>query len=149
MTRGLRRDVLAGLMFIGFAAWGGWAAADLDPGTATDMGPGFFPRMLIGVLLGFGFGITVAGLLQQASDDWTEWTLRPIGLVSLAGIAFAVLLPKGGIVAAVAATTTIGSLAGGRPRPVAIVLLSAALVMAAIALFVLGLGMPLPIWPSW
>jgi Tripartite tricarboxylate transporter TctB family len=149
MNRLLKRDVMAGLMFVAFAAWGFWAADGLDSGSWMEIGPGRFPRLLSTVLLGFGVAIAMAGLLDAAQPGLPDWSLRPIGFVTLSGLAFATLLQRGGIVAAITATVTIGSLAGIRPRPVAIILLSGALVLASIALFVWAIGIPLPVWPSW
>ena len=41
-----RKDVLAGLMFIGVSVLGLWASRNYSIGTATRMGTGYVPRLL-------------------------------------------------------------------------------------------------------
>jgi hypothetical protein len=84
--------------------------------------------------------------MEAASEGFA---LRRIGLISLSGLAFAALLQRAGIIVAIAVTVAIGSLAGERPPLLRLGLLIAALIAAAIALFVWGIGIPLPIWPQW
>ena len=145
----LKRDVVAGLMFVAFAVWGFWASADLDFGSSREMGPGYFPRLLSLIVLSLGVGILITGFVDGGQPGLPNWQMRPIGFVSLSGLAFAALLYRGGIVAAITATVIVGSLAGTRPRPIALILLSGVLALASIGLFVWAIGIPLPIWPSW
>jgi hypothetical protein len=149
MRRLLRVDVLAGLMFMAFAAWGFWASLYLDPGTSVSMGPGYFPRLISGLLLALGVLITGAGLLPAAAAVVEGWSIRPLLFVSLAALAFALLLQRAGIVIAISVTVIIGSFAGERLRPFDLLLLIGLLVIASIALFVWAIGIPLPVWPSW
>jgi hypothetical protein len=149
MSRLLTRDVFAGLMFIGFAAWGFWAASDLAAGTATDIGPAYVPRLIAIVLLGLGVIILGIGLLGAERRRLPAWPLRPISFVTLACLAFALLLQRGGIVLAITVTVAIGSFAGRPPHLVTLLLLDAALVIASVGLFIWGLGLPIPIWPSF
>jgi hypothetical protein len=149
MNRWLRRDVLAGLMFMSFAMWGFMASAHLDAGTSVAMGPAYFPRLVSGLLLALGIAIAAAGFVESSGAGLGTWSLRPIVLVSAAGLAFAALLQQAGIVIAVAAVVLIGSFAGERPRVVPLLLLTMSLVLVSVALFVWGIGIPLPIWPNW
>ena len=50
----LRKDVLAGLMFIAVAALGLWLSRNYPVGTTLRMGTGYVPRLLCWVLLGLG-----------------------------------------------------------------------------------------------
>ena len=149
MGRLLRADVMCGLMFVAFAAWGFVAGRDLDPGTAVAMGPGYFPRLVSGLLLALGLAITVTGLAAAAGPGLGSWALRPIVLVSLSALSFAVLLDRAGIVIAIAAVVGIGTFAGQRLGLLPLVLLAAGLIVASVALFVVAIGIPLPIWPRW
>ena len=149
MRRFLKVDVLAGFMFMAFAAWGFWASFELDPGTSVSMGPGYFPRLISGVLLALGIAIAGAGFLPAAPAVAEDWSIRPLLFVSMAALAFALLLQRAGIVIAISVTVIIGSFAGERLRPFDLLLLIGLLIFASIALFVWGIGIPLPIWPSW
>lgn len=147
MKRWAKADVLSGLMFMGAAAWGFMASAGLDPGSAMAMGPGYFPRLVSGLLLALGLAIVIAGLATGNGTGVGAWVLRPIVLVSLAGLAFALLLERAGLVLAIIAVVAIGALAGSRFEPGPLALLTAALIVASVLLFVVGIGLPLPIWP--
>src|ERR687887_660903 len=57
-----RRDVLAGLLFIGVAVFGLWLSRDYPIGTALRMGTGYVPRLLCWVLFGLGCLILFQGL---------------------------------------------------------------------------------------
>jgi hypothetical protein len=149
MTRWLKPDLFAGLMFMAFAAWGFAASAELDGGSSGEMGPGYFPRLVSGILMALGLGIAVLGVLSPPAAPLGTWKLRPIVMVSLAALAFTLLLQKGGIVLAISTAVLIGVFAGERPKLLPFIALTATLVFASIALFIWGIGIPLPIWPSF
>lgn len=147
MARWMRADVLCGLMFIGFAAWGFAASRALDPGTLATMGPGYFPRIVSGILLLLGMAIVIAGLWSGAAVGLGRWALRPITFVSLSGLLFSVLLQPAGIVLSIIAVVAVGACAGNRIEPGPLALLTLLLIVASVLLFVVAIGIPLPIWP--
>src|SRR5215212_7419516 len=108
MRRFLKMDVLAGLMFMAFAAWGFATSFELDPGTSMSMGPGYFPRLISGVLLALGIAIVGTGLRPAAASIAGNWSIRPLLFVSIAALAFALLLQRAGIVIAIAITVLVG-----------------------------------------
>ena len=59
-----RKDVLAGLMFIGIGAFGLWISRNYPIGTSLRMGTGYVPRLLCWILLGIGVCILFSGLRQ-------------------------------------------------------------------------------------
>jgi hypothetical protein len=149
MNRLLKRDVLAGLLFVGLAGWGAWASRSLQVGSSSNLGPGYFPGILILILVGLGVAVLIRGLLNPAEPTVRDWSLRPILFVTLSGLAFFVLVQRGGLVAAISGTVLIGAFAGPRPRLLTLLLLSLGLALVSVSVFVWALGMPLPIWPSW
>jgi Tripartite tricarboxylate transporter TctB family len=145
-------------MFVIFAFWGFLSSHELEVGTSTSMGPGYFPRILSGLLLAFGSVIIAVGRLNpstsQSDADFStspsvDWSIRPLVFVSVAALSFALLLQRAGIVVAISVTVLLGCLAGERPRPIEMLILAAMLIIGCIALFVWGIGIPLPIWPRW
>ena len=58
----VRKDVLAGLLFIAIGVFGLWASRDYPIGTALRMSMGYVPRLLCWVLLGLGSLVLVQGL---------------------------------------------------------------------------------------
>ena len=48
------KDFLAGLLLLSFGCIGFYLALDYPFGSALRMGPGYFPRVLSGILIAFG-----------------------------------------------------------------------------------------------
>src|SRR5262245_64287531 len=65
----VRRDVLAGLMFVGVALFGLWLSRDYPIGTALRMGTGYVPRLLCWILLGLGAVVLVQGLRAALASE--------------------------------------------------------------------------------
>src|ERR1700752_3068902 len=86
----VRKNVLAGLMFIGIAALGLFLSRNYPVGTALRMGTGYVPRLLCWVLGGLGVLTIVQGMLvpgesvmsEESSSPW-----RPIAFVTLSILA--------------------------------------------------------------
>jgi hypothetical protein len=145
----LRRDVFAGLMFVAFGLWGLAAAADLEMGTLSEMGPAYSPRAVSGLMILLGLAVTATGFSKGAAILELPWALRPILMVTIASLAFALLLERAGIVLAITATVFIGILAGERLKWLPLVALTVALIIGSIALFIWALGMRIPVWPNF
>jgi putative tricarboxylic transport membrane protein len=144
-----RPDVLAGLMFIGFALVGLWLSRNYPIGTAVRMGTGYVPRLLCWILLLLGAVILIMGLrAADAEDAQPGRSLRPIVLIPAALIAFALTIERLGIVMAGLLLIGIGALGGRDMRIVEVIAAAAALVFFTWAIFVWGLGLPIPVWPE-
>jgi Tripartite tricarboxylate transporter TctB family len=81
-------DVVAGVLFVVVGLSVMWLAGDYNPGTAARIGPGYFPRMLGGVLALLGVIITAQGLWQRTSAGHdAPFPLRSIlmAIVAMAG----------------------------------------------------------------
>jgi hypothetical protein len=141
------KNLLAGLMFIGFGLLGLWLARDLDAGGASDMGPGYFPRAVCALLIVLG-GTLAAASLVRAGEPAERWALRPLLLITASALAFALLLKPLGLVGTLAVTTILAGTAGRMLRPGALMALAAALIAINVGIFVLILKMPIPLWPA-
>ena len=141
------KELAFGLFLIALALVAFGATGSLNVGTAADMGPGFVPRALAWVILGFGATFVVTSLLKASRAH------------SGAGVAAAGRDP--GIDRAVCgavlhARPDRGLRRGGAGRrrghaPVRWRQLAACgVVIAAFSalLFVKGLGLPFKLWPS-
>jgi hypothetical protein len=94
LIRFLSKDLLSGLMFIGFGMAALYYGQKLALGTPVRMGPGYVPRMLAFVLLSLGSVIVLATLYRQADKREKERYWIPVAAVSV--IAFVLsLLPWG------------------------------------------------------
>lgn len=142
-----RQDTWAGLMFLctGLAAL--WLGRDYPAGTATSMGPGFFPNLLSLVLCGLGALITARGFLAQG-ERVEGLGARPF--LVLVGVAlFALLVATAGLVAAIVALTVVGAAAGHEFRIREVVAITAGLVVFSVVVFEWVLGLHMPLWPAW
>ena len=143
----LSRNLLAGLMFIAFGVAGLWLARELDAGTAGDMGPGYFPRVVCALLIALGGGISAASLMREG-EPAEGWAWKPFLLITISALAFAFLLKPIGLVGTLAVTTVLASAAGPLLRPFALLALAAALITVNVGIFVIALKLPIPLWPS-
>src|SRR5437868_14669886 len=82
----VRKDVLAGLLFVAVALLGLWISRDYPIGTALRMGTGYVPRLLCWILLALGTIVLVQGLraAQPARIGASEagWW-RPVVFVTM------------------------------------------------------------------
>jgi putative tricarboxylic transport membrane protein len=145
-----RQDVLAGLMFIGFAVLGLWLSRNYPMGTAVRMGTGYVPRLLCWILLLLGVVVMVIGLrAADAEGEQPHLRWRPIVLIPAALVVFALTIERLGIVIAGLMLIGIGALGGREVRILEVIVAAVALVFFTWAIFIWALGLPIPVWPEW
>ena len=141
----LNRDVLSGAVFVAIGAAGLWIGRDYALGTPFRMGPGYFPRLLCGILVGIGLFVAVRGLIMGGeAPERLNW--RPLILITVATIAFAALITTAGLAPAAFAVVLIAAVGGPEFKLLEGLVLAVLVAGAAVALFILGLGMPLAIF---
>lgn len=140
----LNKDVLSGSLFILVGAAGLYLGADYAIGTAFRMGPGYFPRVLCGLLVVIGLIIAIKGLIVGGERP-EALHIRPLILVTLAVLTFAGSIVNFGLLPAALAVVLIGSMGGPEFRVLEGILLSLFLTAAAIGVFKYGLNMTMPI----
>jgi len=145
-----RRNILSGLLFIAIAAAGLWISRNYPVGTALRMGTGYVPRMLLWLLLALGAITFVQGLGEPDEKAHADRTsiLRPLFFVSLSLAVFGLTIEQLGLIIAIALLIGIGSLASRDLRVVEVMITAAVLIVLSVVIFVLGLGMTIPIWPE-
>lgn len=146
--RGNAPDIAFGAFLVFLAVVALWETWGLSVGSAADMGPGYVPRALAWILMGFGLAFAISGV-RAAHRALPRFDFRSFFMVLLSLAVFAVLLPKGGLALATFTTLACSTFAvsGFRWRES---LLFAILITAfTVLLFVNGLGLPLAVWPRW
>jgi hypothetical protein len=148
-----RKDVLAGLLFMGVAAAGLIISRDYPIGTTLRMGTGYVPRLLCWTLLGLGVVILFQGLREARADtilnDGYAPAWRPIIFVAASLAIFAVTLETLGLVVSILLLTGIGAVAAHGLKPVETAIAGVVLVVLSWAIFIVGLGLTIPVWPEW
>jgi putative tricarboxylic transport membrane protein len=148
-----RKDVLAGLLFAGVALLGLYISRDYSIGTALRMGTGYVPRLLCWILLGLGAVVLVQGLREApierlpSSGALVAW--RSIIFVTASLVIFGLTIERLGLVAAIFLLIAFGALAARGLRLLETLLAALVLIVLSWAIFILGLGLTIPVWPEW
>lgn len=141
------QDRLAGVVLLAFGALFSFGAFWHSVGTLDEMGPGYFP-LIAGVMLSvIGAGLLVASFFQW-SPVIASIHLRPIGTMMAALLIYALIVPFTGLLIGVVALVGASALASNESRPIEVVAAGIVLAVFSVLLFVLGLGIPMPVWPT-
>ncbi len=148
-----RKDVLSGLLFMGVATCGLWVSRNYPIGTASRMGTGYMPRLLLWVLLGLGGLILVSGLWKSGRLPETDGSggpaWRPVVFVTLSLAVFGLALERLGLVLSILLLTGIGAAAARSLRPLETAVAALVLVALCWVIFVVGLSLTIPVWPAF
>jgi hypothetical protein len=146
-----RKNVLAGLMFIAIAALGLYVSRNYPVGSALRMGTGYVPRLLCWILMALGAGIFIQGLREDDTppEPGAWWRLVPIIVVTASLVAFALTIEQLGLALAVLLLVGIGALVAPGIKAWEALVAAVVLVVMAWAIFILGLGLTIPLWPVW
>jgi hypothetical protein len=105
------------------------------------------------VLLGLGVIILFQGMRNARAetifDDRSSPAWRPIIFVAGSLAIFAVTLEWLGLVVSILLLTGIGAVAARGLRPVETAIAGVVLVVLSWAIFIVGLGLTIPVWPEW
>jgi hypothetical protein len=132
------------LVALGALAFG--LASSLSVGTAAAMGPGYVPRGLTIIIMIYGLVLGVramfAGAVTFPSIEW-----RPLFLILGSVAVFAVLLPVAGLALTSFALVICAGFAAYDVRVRENAIAAVTLAAFAVVLFVVALGLPIPVWP--
>ena len=135
------RDFLAGLLFGALGAGGFVVAWSYPFGTLQDMGPGFFPRVLGVILIGFGLVTAVRGL-RSGEPVKGSWGWMPLFTLAASLVAFGWLMGHAGLIPALVVLIVTSAWAGREFRWGEVAVLTVVLCLLALAIFIWGLGLP-------
>jgi hypothetical protein len=138
------KDFWAGIMLISIGAAAMFIARGYRFGSALRMGPGFFPMVLSGILVLFGMAIMVTGLVSKEKIK-ESLSVRALILLPLALILFGILMNFAGFIPAVVMLVFVSAGAGKEFKITEVLLLTVALTVLAVALFIWGLSLPYPL----
>jgi hypothetical protein len=143
------KDFGTGLMYVAFGAAGVFIARDYGMGTASRMGPGYFPVVLSGLLLVFGAIALIRSFIRPGEPigafAWKA-TLFICGATALFGI----LLRPAGLIVALVALILVSAAGSAKFKFEWRAALALIVLIAFCALvFVKGLGVPMPLVGYW
>jgi hypothetical protein len=147
-----RKDVLAGLLFIAIGTLGLWLSRNYPIGTAFRMGTGYMPRLLCWILLGLGAIILIQGLRNGQADGGHSgggvpaW--RPVLFVTASLVIFGLAIERFGLVVSIFLLVGLAAVAARGLRPIETLMAALVLIGLSWAIFILGLGLTIAVWPE-
>ena len=144
-----RKDLLAGAVFVAFGLAFALTSTTYEVGTALDMGPGYFPLVLGGLLVVLGVVIAVKGFLAGEGGDLGPVPWKAVGLLVVALLFFGYTVRGLGLVPTLLVTVFLSALAGRRARVVPAVVIAVSLTALSVLVFVVALQLRLPYFGPW
>jgi len=146
-----QRDFWSGLMFVLIGLGFAWGATNYSFGASARPGPGYFP---------FGLGLLTAALggmvLFKALTIETEdgepigaFAWKPLGFIVGTVAVFGWALPHLGMVIALPILVVVAALAGDEFHWGEALLNSAILTAGSWVIFIWGLNLTIPLWPTF
>ena len=135
------RDFLAGMLFLLIGGIGFYVALSYPFGSLQKMGPGYFPRVLSGILIAFGVVTLLRGLKSGARVQGT-WGWFPLLMLTVALLSFGFLMEHVGMIPALVVMFFSAAYAGKEARFLEVLGLTAIMCVAATAIFIWGLKLP-------
>jgi hypothetical protein len=117
-------------------------------GSAVRMGPAYFPTVLGGLLALLGATVFARSFFLD-SGRVPRWALRPLVLILVSVLLFALALRPLGLVAATAILVFAGALGGHEFRLREVALLYLVLAVFSVLVFYKGLGLAFQLWPRF
>jgi hypothetical protein len=139
------QDFGAAAVFVLIGAAGLYFGSELAFGSAARMGPGYFPMILSGLIVGIGI---VVGLKALTVDGPPVGRIhiRPITVILVAILAFGALIEWIGLAFTTAILTILAAYARREVNLKETLLLAVGSALFAVGVFVYALTQPLPAW---
>lgn len=142
-------DFAAGILFIAVGLVYGAFSLNLIIGSALNMGPGFFPLVLCGLLVLLGSAILAKSFFGSKNSSFGKLSWRAIVMLPLSIVIFGASLKYIGLLPAVFITALMASFSSGKTPLKMAVVISALIAVFATLIFVYGVGLPIPVLGIW
>ena len=135
------KDFLAGLLMISVGAIAFYMALDYPFGSALRMGPGYFPRVLAGILMTFGLYVMVRGIKSGEKVEGA-WGWKALAMITVAFVVFGWLMDRIGMIPSLVIMFFLAAFAGHQFKWLEVTILTVLMTAFAWAVFIWGLGLP-------
>ena len=145
-----QKDFWSGVMFVVIGISFAWGATSYTFGSSARPGPGYFPFGL-GLLLALLGALVLFKALTietEGGDPIGSIAWRPLFLI-VGAVALSALLPKLGMVATLPLVIAVASFAGDEFHWRDVLILSTVLTVGSWLVFVKGLSLTIPLWPTF
>lgn len=142
-----QEDFWAGLMFVGFGIMAIVLSLDYPMGTASRMGPGYFPTYLGAIMLGLGAIVALMAVKTKTEGEKiTAFAWKPMIMLSLGFLVFGWGVDHIGFIPALFALCVITAGAGQTFNIVEVLIMTAVLIAGAVGIFIYGIELPFPLF---
>jgi hypothetical protein len=127
-----------------------WGATAYNFGSAARPGPGYFPFGL-GILLAILGAVVLFQSLTVETPDGDpieKFAWRPMIVITLSLVVVGLALPKLGMIISLPLLVAMASFAGDEFHPLEVAINAAVLTVGSWAIFIKGLGLTIPLWPT-
>ena len=146
-----QRDFFSGLMFLVVGVVFAVGATNYSMGTSAKPGAGYFPLILSVLMAILGAVVLFKSLTieTEGGDPIGAIAWRPLIVIVVAITVFGATINRLGLVLAVPILIMISSLAGDEFKWLGVILNSVVLTVFSWLIFVYGLKLTIPLWPSF
>jgi len=145
-----QKDVAAGVIYVLFGTGFALGALNYRLGDAARMGPGWFPFWIGILLVVVGLFTAAAGLKTSTPEDKVKRPeLGTVAWILGAVVLFGVLLQPFGLVAALFCLVLVSGFASHEFTWRGALLLAVALIAFSVGVFIYGINLQIPLWPSF
>ncbi len=144
------KDFWAGVMFaaIGVAFAVVVKVYEYPMGTASRMGPGFFPFYL-GIIMAILGGAIIVESFATTGDPVSKFAWKPLCWILGAVVIFGMIAKFTGIALSIVALVAISAYGGHEFKWKEVLIAGVVLAVFSVLVFVQGLKLPFPVWPSF
>lgn len=148
MRISLTKEFLSGALFVFIGLGTIVIAQNYHLGSASDMGPAYFP-IILGAITTFIGGVMLirSVVAPDNSEPVPSWEVRPLIFVLAGILLFSALIDTYGVIAAVIAVVLVSRIGASEGTMPELVLITVVMVALALGIFVYGLNIPLRLRP--
>ncbi|WP_297106386.1 tripartite tricarboxylate transporter TctB family protein [uncultured Devosia sp.] len=144
-----KNDLASGAIFVAFGAYFALEAMRYEFGTPFRMGPGFMPIVLGGILVALGIAVAAKGIGKPDEEAAPPWPWRGIALVLGTVLFFAATIRGLGFIPVVLISGFVTAMSSVKNNLVSALIISVGLCVLCLLIFVVGLGMIVPLVGPW
>ena len=143
------KDILAGAIFIVLGGAFATGALAYEIGSPLNMGPGYLPLVLGGILAAFGVLIIVKGFIAGEGEPIGGVDWRAIVLITAALLFFGITVRGLGVVGALFGSSLLAALARSQTPLRETLLIAVGVTALSVVIFIFALQLRLPLIGSW
>lgn len=143
------KDIMAGGIFVVLGVAFATGSLAYEIGSPLQMGPGYYPLVLGGILIGLGLMIVVKGFIAGEGEVIGAVDWRAVVFVTAALLFFGLTVRGLGLIGALFGASVLGALARSATSVRDVMLIAVGLTALSVLIFVVALQLRLPLIGSW